>query len=124
MPSSSQLISALAGLRGAVGVGAYAIPNVSGKLFGLDPAGNPQASYLARLFGARDIALGVGAATTTGATRRSWLQLGLLCDAMDVGASYLAGRNGTLPKHAALMTGVTAAVAVGLGAAALASETA
>ena len=118
------MISGLAGLRGAVGVGAYAAPNLSAKLFGLDPDGNPQASYLGRLFGARDIALGIGALTTTGATRRSWLQLGLLCDALDVGASYLGGRNGSLPKSAAVMTGVVAAAAVAMGAVALAGESA
>ena len=116
------MIQGLAGLRGAVGVGAWAMPNVSGKLFGLDPESNPQSSYLGRLFGARDIALAIGATTTTGETRRSWLQLGLLCDVMDIGASYLGGRSGALPKSAAIMTGAAAVAAVGMGALALANE--
>ena len=55
MPASS--IPALSGLRAAVGAGAWATPNVSGRMFGLDPVNNPQASYVARLFGARDLAL-------------------------------------------------------------------
>ena len=58
MPASS--LPALSGLRAAVGVGAWATPNVSGRLFGLDPVSNPQASYVGRLFGARDLALAAG----------------------------------------------------------------
>ena len=75
MPASS--IPALSGLRAAVGVGAWVTPNVSGRLFGLDPVNNPQASYVGRLFGARDLALAAGTLTTEGEARRRWIQLGL-----------------------------------------------
>lgn len=51
---ASTATRALAGLRIAVGVGAYATPALAGTLFGLEPTRNPQAPYLARLFGARD----------------------------------------------------------------------
>ena len=54
--------TAIAAGRVAIGAGAYLAPNLSGRLFGLDPDGNPQASYLGRLFGARDVALGAGRA--------------------------------------------------------------
>ncbi len=39
---------------------------ISGRLFGLDVPGNPQAPYLARLFGARDAALAYGVQSTQG----------------------------------------------------------
>jgi hypothetical protein len=112
-------ISTIAGLRAAVVAGAWLAPNLSGKLFGLDPDANPQASYLARLFGIRDIALAAGALGTDGDARRKWVQLGLVCDVADAAAAYLGGRNGTLPKPAAVMTGVTALVAAGMGVQAL-----
>src|SRR5207245_5660578 len=58
--SAAGTIKGLAGLRVAIGVTAWLFPNLAGRLFGLDPESNPQAPYLARLFGVRDIALGLG----------------------------------------------------------------
>src|SRR3954453_12892700 len=113
-------ISVLAGLRATIGVGAYLAPNLTGRLFGLDPAGNPQATFLARLFGVRDLALGAGTLNSDGDARRQWIQLGMVCDLADAGAAYLAGRNGTLPRPAAVLAGGTALSAVAMGAAALA----
>src|SRR5437764_61462 len=63
----------LAGVRMAIGAGAWATPRLAGRLFGLDVAGNPQAPYLARLFGARDLALAWGALGAEGSARRQWL---------------------------------------------------
>jgi hypothetical protein len=119
---NDQAIRSLAGVRMAIGTSAWATPRLAGKAFGLDSDSNPQSPYLARLFGVRDIALGIGALTTTGESRRHWLALGLFCDAADAAAGVLAGRAGYLPKiPTALVTG-TALIAVGLGAAALAND--
>jgi len=106
-------------LRIVVGLSSWLTPRLAGKLFGLDPDGNPQAPYLARLFGVRDIVLGVGALQSSGAAQKQWLQLGIACDVADTAASFLAGRNGTLPKSAAVMTGVAAVAATAMGLAAL-----
>ena len=117
-----QTIRSLAMLRMAVGTSAWATPRLAGKAFGLDAEGNPQSPYLARLFGIRDIALGVGALSTTGEARRQWLTLGVMCDAADAAAGIFAGRAGYLPKvPTALVTGVALAAA-GLGLAALANS--
>jgi hypothetical protein len=119
---TEQTIRSLAVLRLAVGTSAWATPRLAGKAFGLDAAGNPQSPYLARLFGVRDIALGVGALSTTGEARRQWLTLGVMCDAADAAAGILAGRGGYLPKvPTVLVTGVALAAA-GLGLAALANS--
>jgi len=119
---NDQTIRSLAGIRVAVGTSAWATPRLAGKAFGLDADGNPQSPYLARLFGVRDIALGIGTLTTTGESQRRWLALGMLCDAADAAAGVLAGRAGYLPKvPTVLVTGV-ALVAAGLGAAALAND--
>src|SRR3954469_7968075 len=120
MPSSS--IPALSGLRAAVGVGAWATPNVSGRLFGLDPGSNPQASYLGRLFGARDLALAAGTLATEGQERRRWAQVGRAGDAPAAAPGNIAGRTGVLPMPSALMVTGVALVAAVLGAAAMASE--
>ena len=115
-------LPALNGMRFAVGAGAWAAPNVTGKLIGLDPEGNPQASYIGRLFGVRDMALAAGALSSTGEARRRWLQIGVAVDLVDAAAGYIAGRTGVLPKQAAVMGTALALAAAGLGAAALAAE--
>jgi hypothetical protein len=117
--NAEQSIRNLAMLRLAVGVSSYLTPNLGGKLFGLDPASNPQAPYLARLFGVRDVALALGALQTSGESRRQWLQLGVLCDAADVGAAVIGRRGGYLPVPTAILVGGVAAAATAMGMAAL-----
>ena len=112
-------IAALAGVRAVVGASAWLAPNLSGRLFGLDPDANPQGAYLARLFGIRDLALAVGTQNSEGEARKLWLQAGVLCDAADGAAALLAGRNGTLPKVSTVLTAGAAIAALGLGVMAL-----
>src|SRR4051812_43581936 len=112
-------VQMISGLRAWIGASAWLAPNLTGKLFGLDPDGNPQAAFMARLFGARDAALAAGTLGSTGNAQTQWLRLGLACDIADAGAAFLAGRNGTLPKHAAILAGGTALAAAGMGVAAL-----
>ena len=111
--------TALSALRVAIGVSAWGAPNVTAKLFGLDPDANPQGAYLARLFGIRDVAL-AGFATQAGADSKplAW-QLGIASDLFDAAAAGLGARNGTLSKQTAIMAGGTALLAAGLGVAAL-----
>jgi hypothetical protein len=114
--------STLVGLRFAIGVSSWATPRVAGKLFGLDAAANPQSPYLARLFGARDVALGWGASTTEGDARRGWLMVGVACDVADVLAGIAGGRGGYLSKATSVMVTGTAASAVALGLLALSEQ--
>ena len=119
---NDQAITALVALRGAVGAGAWIAPRLSARLFGLDPVGNPQAPYLGRLFGVRDVALAVGLNSSSGAERSQWLRLGLACDLADAVAGLFAGRRGELPPAAAVLVTATALTAAGLGATALKGE--
>ena len=96
--SRTGTVNALAGLRIAIGAASWATPRVAGRLFGLDARENPQAPYLARLFGARDIALGWGALSTEGDTQRQWLVAGLACDVADALAGLAGGRRGSRPQ--------------------------
>lgn len=112
-------ISTLVGLRVAIGVASWTTPRVAGRMFGLDAAANPQSPYLARLFGARDVALAWGVMSTEGDARRGWLLAGLACDAADVLAGVAGGRGGYLPKATSVLVTATALSAVALGAVAL-----
>ncbi|HUZ29348.1 MAG TPA: hypothetical protein VMU90_08915 [Solirubrobacteraceae bacterium] len=116
---NDQLIRGLVGLRAVIGVGAFLAPRLTGRLFGLDVDGNPQAPYLARLFGIRDVALAYGASSTDGPQRAQWLQVGLACDLGDAVAGVLAGRGGELPTPTAILVTGTALSAAALGVAAL-----
>jgi len=115
-------VNVLVGLRFAVGAASWATPRLAGKLFGLDAEANPQAPYLARLFGARDLALAWGAVGADGEARRQWLLAGLACDAADVLAGVAGGRGGYLPKQTSVLVSATALSAAGLGAVALRAQ--
>jgi hypothetical protein len=95
---------------------------LSARLFGLDPDANPQAPYLGRLFGVRDVALGFGLSSSQGAERQQWLRIGVACDLADAAAGVLAGRSGTLPRRATRLVTATALAAAGLGIAAMRGE--
>jgi hypothetical protein len=114
-------VSALVGLRAAIGVGSWATPRLAARLFGLDAGANPQSPYLARLFGVRDLALAWGAIGTEGAARRQWIAVGVACDGADALAGLAGGCGGYLSKRTSVLVTVTALAAAALGAAALRS---
>jgi hypothetical protein len=115
-------IKALVGLRTGIGVGAWLTPRLAGRLFGLDPRGNPQAPYLSRLFGARDFALAAGVLGAQGDAQRQWLIAGLACDVADSLAGIAGGRGGYLPAVTTVLVTGTALSAVALGAVALSGD--
>lgn len=98
--ASERTVQGLVGLRGAVGAGAWLAPRLSGRLFGLDPAHNPQLPYLGRLVGVRDVALAFGLTTSSVAERSQWLRIGIACDLADAAAGALAARRGELSTQA------------------------
>jgi hypothetical protein len=112
-------ITSLAITRLAVGGSAFATPGLAGRAFGLDVEANPQAPYLARLFGVRDAALGIGILTSQGEARRQWLMIGVGCDAADALAGLAGGREGYLPKATAAVVTATAVGAIVMGTLAL-----
>jgi hypothetical protein len=101
-------IAAIAGGRIAVGVGAWLAPRLSGRMFGLDPDGNPQLPYVGRLFGARDVALGAGVLRSPRKNKDAWVTAGIACDVADAAAGVLAGARGQLPGGAAALVTATA----------------
>jgi hypothetical protein len=100
--------NAIAISRIAVGAGTWLTPNLSGRMFGLDPEGNPQLPYIGRLFGARDVALGAGVLRSPSKSKEAWVTAGAACDVADVAAGVLAGARGQLPVSAAILVSATA----------------
>ena len=81
--------------RGRIAVGAAFVlfPGLAGRMWiGSDAARRP-VKVLARAFGVRDLALGLGVviALDRGAPARGWIEAGILSDAIDTCASLLAG---------------------------------
>ena len=105
----------IAALRLGIGVGAWLMPRVAGRLFGLDPVANPQSPYLGRLFGIRDVALGLGALTSDGEAQDQWLRAGLGCDVADALAGVAGWRGGYLRGPTAALVTATAVAAAAQG---------
>lgn len=102
-------------MRLLVGGATFLAPGLAARLLRLDGPG-PQSAYWARLFGVRDVALGVAALRTTGTARAEVIGLTAACDAVDAASALLARRAG-FPATAttlATLTAITAgAVAAG-----------
>ena len=80
-------------LRIGVGAAFVLFPTLAGRMWiGSDAARRP-VKVLARAFGARDLAIGLGVviALDRGAPVRGWIEAGALSDAIDTCASLLAG---------------------------------
>jgi hypothetical protein len=106
-------------VRAVVGAAAWIAPRPSGRLFGLDTGANPQAPYLGRLFGARDVALAAGTLTTTGESQDLWVKAGLGCDIADAAAGVAAWRGGYLSPLSGVLVTAAALNGVVLGLIAL-----
>jgi hypothetical protein len=107
----------LPALRIAIGGGAFGAPELTGKIFGLNTTDNHDAVFLGRLFGVRDVALGIGQ-LVGGDGGSLWWQLGVVCDLADAAAAVMMLKAGG-PKRASVMAAATAISAAALGVVAL-----
>jgi hypothetical protein len=80
-------------LRIAVGTAFVLFPGLAGRMWIGSPAASRPVKVLARAFGARDLAIGLGVviALDRGTPVRGWIEAGALSDAIDTAASLLAG---------------------------------
>jgi hypothetical protein len=102
--------------RIAVGTLAVANPDLAAKAFQLDAAANPQLSYVTRLFGIREIALGLVTLLARGTTRRNLAVVGIVVDTGDAATGYLGMKDGTISRKTAftLIGPAVGAIASGL----------
>ena len=110
---------------GRVGAGASMLvrPKALPQLLGVDSATSTRVGWVVQMLGVRDLALGVGTLISLRggerAATRTWLTMGVLCDAVDglaVGGAMLKGR---VSKAGGAAVVAVAAAAVAVGAAAL-----
>jgi hypothetical protein len=107
---SQSMKSQMVVARGALGVGAVLAPRALGRLFGVEPADNPVAPYLMRLFGIREIFMAWDLYLTADDELERTVARSIPVDAADALASTLAGVAGYLPRRAAAMSTATAIV--------------
>jgi hypothetical protein len=89
--------------RFVFGVAFIAEPTLMDRAWIGKQARVPGAQLLARAVGARDLVLGLGglqALRRDDGSARPWLGAGAICDAVDFGATYAAGRR--IPRQARL----------------------
>jgi hypothetical protein len=87
--------------RFVFGVAFIANPKLMDRAWIGKQARLPGAQLLARAVGARDLVLGLGglqALTRDDGSARPWLGAGAICDGVDFGATWTAGR--TIPRQA------------------------
>jgi hypothetical protein len=113
---------ALVGARVTLGLSALLFPRLAGRLFLLDPDGNPQLPYIGRMWGVRNLALAAGLAGATGPDRRRWWTINVGIDLVDAAASIASWRRGELGTPTAALVTAVAVGAAGLGAASLTGE--
>lgn len=106
--------------RIVIGGAAWAAPGTALKLGMLQST--PQAPYLLRLFGARDVALGAMALMAPAAVRPALLKIGVAVDGADAAAAALALKSGALRPAAGAVLAGAALSAVVAGVAALEQE--
>lgn len=126
MPTSSLAARVVSTSHTAVGVLSWIAPDVSWRVFGLGRldgtgAAAPSARVMSRLFGVRDVALGLALRHPDPAVRRAGLQVGLVIDLVDAVASVRGLAQGA-PRGSALGVTAGAALLAGLGAVALGAE--
>jgi hypothetical protein len=88
-------------IRTVNGSAALLAPDAMARQAGVDPAANPAAPYVLRLFGIRTVLIGVELLRSSGAGRRRALDRGVLIHASDTCSAALASAGGQLPAPAA-----------------------
>jgi hypothetical protein len=105
--------------RALIGGAAWLTPRVAARAFALgNAADDPRGALVTRLFGARDLALGLAVAAGPAQLRRAAVRIGIAIDTADALATVLAARRGLHPAAAVLAGGGAVTFAV-LGVVAL-----
>ena len=100
----------LAAARIAAGAGAWLLPGLAARIIGVQPT--PATSLILRLFGARELAVGVAYLQADEDKRQRLLLVGMGMDGADGVASLIAGKQGGLRWGRAVALTFAAAGAV------------
>jgi hypothetical protein len=113
-------IGAIGVFRAFGGASFWIAPDLTARAYRSGPVARDRLS--ARLAGAREVALALGALLSEGEDRSRWLRLGLACDLADALATLMGRRRGEIPPATAGLCFVTYAASVMLTGAALRSS--
>jgi len=108
-------VTSISIVRIAIGALSVARPDLAAKAFRLDAPNNPQMSYMTRMFGSREVALGLVTLVSKGRTRRALSALGIAVDGSDAFAGFDAGRTGAVSQSTSGLLTAPAVLAVAGG---------
>ena len=108
-------IAALAIGRIVAGVLTWISPSLTARVFGM-AADDGQSHYAWRLFGVRDVVIGIGTLQSSGPLRRAFITAGLACDVGDGAAGAIALSRGDFQRSSAGAPVTVPVLAVVLGA--------
>lgn len=112
-------VTGLALGRIVVGIASLVAPDRTAAFYGATAEGAPALIPVSRMFGAREVALGLTTLLATGTARRNLVVAGMGVDGADTAAAIIALRSGQMPTPAAGALAALALGAVGAGAAGL-----
>jgi hypothetical protein len=114
---ADRIVITLALGRIAAGLLTWISPRLTARVFGLSADGG-QSQYAWRLFGVRDVVIGLGS-LQSGAQRRAFVTAGLACDVADGAAGAISMSRGDFERSSAAAPVTVPVLAVVLGALAL-----
>ena len=117
--TKSQALTTLICVRFIIGAISWFLPTVMSRMMLIDPRTNPALSYALRLFGVRDVLMGVLIQAPRGEALDRQLYVGVAIDLVDVVASGIAGSTGQISKRAGILCCSAGLVGALLGAASL-----
>ncbi len=112
-PSMSPARTFLGVTRAMIGIGAWIAPDLTVRLFGMDPTRSDR--FVGRLFGAREMALAGSLLAAPNSALAPVAALGAAVDAVDAIAGFDERRRGNLSTRATILGPVGALLFVALG---------
>ena len=117
--TKSQARTTLIWVRFILGAISWFLPKMMTKVMLIDGKANPALPYGLRLFGVRDVLMGVLISAPQGEILDRQLYIGVVIDLIDAVASGIAGFTGQIPRRSGILCCSGCLVGASLGAAAL-----
>lgn len=99
--------------RACIGIGAWIAPDLTTRLFGMDPASSNR--FIGRLFGARELALAAALLAAPPAALAPVAAIGAAVDSVDAVGGFDERRRGNLSTRATILGPVGAVLFAALG---------
>lgn len=117
--TKSQALRMLIAARFIIGASSWFLPTFTARVMFIDAKANPALPYPLRLFGVRDVLMGVWILTSEDKVLDRHLNMSVATDLIDVAASGITGLTGHTRRRSAIFCCGAALIGALLGAAAL-----